>query len=294
MVPGEAVLVETADSLCGVVKSEADRFESFDALIEELGGACPVTGPIYVDGASAGDCIAVNVTGIVSAPVTGTGWTAVIPGLGALTHDQGYTLQPPMEPRTTICKVEGDTITLPIDGRNILIPNRPFLGTIGVAPSKERRISFSQSHEYLGDVDIPQIAAGARLILRCNVDGGLLSLGDAHAAQGDGEITGAAIEVESDVTLSIDVLDQEQAEFTRLPILETPDWIGCIASFQGVGTADCIRAGFVDLVTRLSRFHGFSETGAYQLLGQVGRVQIGNLIDPFYSVMTYVERRYLS
>lgn len=292
--PGERFVVETADSLCGVVKSEADRFDSFEELIDRLGGACPVTGPIHVEGASAGRCIAVNVEDIAPAPLSGSGWTAVIPGLGALTHDQGYTLQPPVEPRTSICTVNRDRIILPVDGRSIEIPTRPFLGTIGVAPGKERRISFSQSHEYLGDVDIPQLGAGSRLILNCNVDGGLLSLGDAHAAQGDGEITGAAIEIESDVTLSVDVLEREEAEFVRLPILEAPEWIGCIASFQGVHTGDCIRAGFVDLVTRMTRFHGFTEMGAYQLLGQVGRVQIGNLIDPFYSVMTYVERRYLS
>lgn len=292
--PGETVFVETADSLCGVIKSSADRFDSFESLVEQLGGACPVTGPIYLQGVRPGDCLAVDIVSVTPAPNSGKGWTAVIPGLGALTHDQGYSLQPSLGPRTTICSVDDERVILPIDGKEIEIPSATFLGTIGVAPRSERRLSFSQSPEYLGDVDIPQIAPGSRLILRSNVEGGLLSLGDAHAAQGDGEITGAAIEVEADVTLRLDVLDPEEAGFVRLPILETPDWIGCIASFQGVHTGDCIRAGFVDLTHRLSRYHGFTEAGAYQLLGQVGRVQIGNLIDPFYSVLTYVERRYLS
>jgi amidase len=291
--PGEIFAVQTADSLCGIVKSELDTFRHFDEVFERLGGACPVTGPVYVEGARAGDVLAVTLHDIAPAPGTGRGWTAVIPGLGSLMHDQGYTLQPPMEPRSTICEVGRDEIVVPIDGKEVRIPARPFLGTVGIAPAQERRITFSQSREYLGDVDIPQLGRGATLLLRCNVDGGLLSLGDAHAAQGDAEITGVAIEIEADVTLSVDVLDADEAEYGSLPMLETDGWVGCVAGFNGVHTADCVRAGFVDLARRLIRRHGFTETGAYQLLGQVGRVQLGNMFDPFYSALTYIERRYL-
>jgi amidase len=291
--PGETIVVQTADSLCGIVKSELDTFTHFDEVFERLGGACPVTGPLYVEGASRGDVLAIKLGDIVAAPATGRGWTALIPGLGALMHDQGYTLQPPMEPRSTICEIGRDEIVLPLDGKEVRLPARPFLGTVGVAPPTERRITFSQSREYLGDVDIPQLGPGSTLLLRCHADGGLLSLGDAHAAQGDAEITGVGIEVEADVTISVDVLDPDEAEYGSLPILEKDEWIGCIAAFQGIHTADCVRAGFVDLARRLVRFHGFSEGGAYQLLGQVGRVQLGNMFDPFYSTLTYVERRYV-
>jgi amidase len=291
--PGETIVVQTADSLCGIVKSELDTFSHFDEVFERLGGACPVTGPLYIEGAKPGDVLAIKLCNIVAAPVTGRGWTALMPGLGALMHDQGYTLQPPMEPRATICEIGPDEIVLPLDGKPVRLPARPFLGTVGIAPPTERRITFSQSREYLGDVDIPQLGAGATLLLRCHADGGLLSLGDAHAAQGDAEITGVGIEVEADVTLSVDVLDPDEAEYGKLPVLETEEWVGCVAGFQGIHTADCVRAGFVDLARRLVRFHGFSEGGAYQLLGQVGRVQLGNMFDPFYSTLTYVERRYI-
>ncbi len=291
--PGERVVVETADSLCGIVKSEADTFAHFDDVLERLGSACPVTGPIYVDGARAGDCVAIKIHEIAPAPVTGTGWTAVIPGLGALTHDQGYSLQPSLEPRTTICSVEGGHVTFPVDGRDVRIDAHPFVGTLGVAPARERRLSFSQSREYLGDVDIPQIGPGTTVILPAHVDGGLVSLGDVHAAQGDAEVTGAAIEVEADVEVTFEVRDRDEAEYIRLPIVETDEWVGAVAGFQGVHLGDCIRAAFVDLVQRLVRYHGYTIEGAYQLLGQVGRVQVGNMIDPFYSALAYVERRYV-
>lgn len=291
--PGRTLVVETVDSLCGLVKSELDTFSHLDEVLERLGGACPVTGPLYVEGAQAGACVAITIEGIVAAPVSGSGWTALIPGLGALVHDQGYTLQPPIEPRSTTCSVDQDAIVLCLDGRDVRIPARPFVGTLGVAPPVERRMSWSQSRDYLGDVDIPQLGPGSTLILPCHVDGAMISLGDVHAAQGDAEITGCAVEVDADVALSVRVLDADEAGYVRLPILETEEWIGCIAGFQGVNIADCIRAGFVDLVRRLARFHGFTEAAAHQLLGQVGKVQIGNLLDPFYSALVYVERRYV-
>lgn len=292
--PGERLVVETADSLCGLVKSERDTFVHIDEVLKRLGGANPVTGPIYVEGARPGQCVAMTIEAIVPAPATGRGWTAVIPGWGALVHDQGYTLQPPVRPATTICQVSPEEVVIPLDGRRVRVPARPFLGTVGVAPRQERRMTLSQSKEYLGDVDVPALGAGATLILPVHVEGALVSMGDAHAVQGDGEITGVAVEVEADATVSFRVLEPEQAGYGRLPILETEEWIGVIGAFQGVGVADCVRAGYVDLVGRLFRQWGFSETGAYQLLGQVGSVRLGNMIDPFYSALVRVDRRYVA
>lgn len=290
---GERFVVETADSLCGIVKTEADTFAHIDEVFARIGGACPVTGPIHVEGARPGDRIAISFEEIVPAPRSGTGWTAVIPGWGALVHDQGYTLQPPLTPRTTICRVTPEEVVVPLDGREFRIPASPFLGTVGVAPLRERRLSLSQSPDYLGDVDVPGLAPGATLILPVHAEGGLVSFGDAHAAQGDAEITGVAVEVEADVTMTIGLLNPDEAAYGRLPVLETDTAVGCIAAFQGVTLADCVRAAYVDLVRRLVRHHGFSEGGAYQLLGQVGRVRIGNMIDPFYSALVTIDRRYL-
>jgi amidase len=92
-----------------------------------------------------------------------------------------------------------------------------------------------------------------------HVDGALVAFGDAHGVQGDGEITGVAVEIEAEVELTMRVRDREEA-------------------------------GFVE---RLHRAHGFSRADAYQLLGQVGRVRVGNMIDPFFSVLASVEWRYL-
>ena len=62
---------------------------------------------------------------------------------------------------------------------------------------------------------------------------------------------------------------------------------------HGVNLGDCARAAYTDLLRRLLRGYGFTQLDAYQLLGQVGRLRVGNMIDPFYSVLATVERRYL-
>ena len=121
----------------------------------------------------------------------------------------------------------------------------------------------------------------------------LLAAGDAHGAQGDGEITGAALEIEAEAELSCRPVDREEAGFVGLPQLNTEASIGSIGAFQGNDLTTCARAAYVDLVLRLVRFFDFSEIDAYQLLGQVGRLRIGNMIDPFYSVLASVDRRYV-
>jgi amidase len=83
------------------------------------------------------------------------------------------------------------------------------------------------------------------------------------------------------------------AGFVALPQLDTAEAIGSLAGLHGAELTSCARAAYTDLVERLHRRHGFTRTDAYQLLGQAGRLQVGNMIDPFYSVLATVERRYL-
>jgi amidase len=292
--PGEPFVVETADAVCGLIKTDRDVVGSLDELLDRLGGANPVTGPIHVEGARPGDCIAVTIEEIVAAPTSGTGWTTIIPGWGGLTHDRGYTILDSLAPRSTICRIDGGEARFRLDGRDVRVPVEPFLGTVGVAPKLERRLSLSQSAEYLGDADIRAVAAGSTLVLPVHVEGALLAMGDAHAAQGEGEVTGVAVEVEADVRLRVDVLSGEQAQYGRFPMLETAAWTGVVVAQQGVPLTACIQAGYVDLCRRLERYHGFSREGAYTLLGQVGRVRIGNMCDPFYSCLVTLPRRYLA
>ncbi|HET8740109.1 MAG TPA: acetamidase/formamidase family protein [Acidimicrobiia bacterium] len=289
---GERVIVDTTDSICGIWREARPEGMHIDEVIERLGGACPLTGPFAVTGAAAGDILEVDFHRVEPRPLVGTGWTGSFRGFGALTTDV-YGLQDPLPVGLEEIAYDSEAAHLRAGGRDRAIPIHPFLGTVGVAPPRERRMSFSQAPEYLGDVDQPGITAGSTLVLPVNVDGGLLSLGDAHAAQGDGEITGVGIEIESTVELTVRVSDRETSGFVSLPQLNTVEAIGSIAGLQGVSLSDCARAAYTDLARRLITSYGFDREDAYVLLGQVGRLQVGNMIDPFYSVCASVGRRFV-
>ncbi len=290
--PGERFVVETADSLCGLVKREAPQGFAIDEVIGRLGGACRVTGPVYVRGAAPGGVLEVHIEAVRAVPERGQAWTGIFAGFGALSAD-GYSIQEPLDPVTTLVSYDAQAATLPLASGQVRIPVRPFLGTVGVAPRYERRMSFSQSPEYLGDVDLPDLTAGATLTLPVHADGALLALGDAHAAQGDGEITGAAIEIEAEAELWCVPRDADDVGFTGLPQLNTATSIGSIAGLQGNDLTYCVRAAYRDLVLRLNRHYGMATRDAYLLLGQVGRLRVGNMIDPYYSVLASIDRVYL-
>lgn len=289
---GERVVAKTADSLCGLWASVPATGMHIDEVIDRLGGACPLTGPFAVAGAERGDVIEVELHRVDPDPPSGSAWTGVFGGFGALSTDV-YGLQDALPLGTRRIPYHDGQAHFEVAGRSIPIPLHPFLGTVGVAPARERRMSFSQSPEYLGDVDQPGVTAGATLVLPVHVPGALLSLGDAHAAQGDGEITGVAVEIEAEVEFTVRVNEPDAVGFTGLPQLNTVESIGSIAGYQGVNLGDCARAAYADLTRRLVRHHGFGLSEAYQLLGQVGRLQVGNMIDPFYSVTASVERRFI-
>ncbi len=289
---GEKVAVATADSICGLWREQPMEGMHIDQVIERLGGACPLTGPFAISGAVAGGVIEVEIHNVEPDPVSGTGWTGLFHGFGALSTDV-YGLQEPLDVGLGAVEYQDGFASLQGGGKLRKIPLHPFLGTVGVAPSRERRMSFSQAPEYLGDVDQPGITAESTLVLPVNIDGALLSLGDAHAAQGDGEITGVGVEIEAKVEMTVTVSDRDAAGFVGLPQLNTADSIGSIAGFQGVNLGDCARAAYSDLVRRLVAFHGFTSLEAYTLLGQVGRLKVGNMIDPFYSVLASLDRRFI-
>jgi acetamidase/formamidase len=248
---------------------------------------------VHVAGAVRGGVLEVHIEAVRPVPAVGQAWTGVFSGFGALSSD-AFSIQAQLEPGTTLVPYDTDAASLDVGGRTARIPLRPFLGTVGVAPAAERRLSFSQSPEYLGDVDLPDLTGGATLVLPVHADGALLALGDAHAAQGDGEITGAAIEIEAEADLRCVPREADEAGFTGLPQLNTATSIGSIAGLQGNDLTDCARAAYRDLMLRLTRYYGLPQREAYMLLGQVGRLQVGNMIDPFYSVLASIDRSYLA
>jgi acetamidase/formamidase len=178
---------------------------------------------------------------------------------------------------------------MPFQSGTVRLPSRPFIGTIGVAPTYERRMTLSQSPDYLGDLDIPDLRAGSTIHMRANHAGGLFSLGDVHAAQGDGEVGGVAVEIAAKVTLKVDITPRGESQLRRLPLLVDEERIGVIAAFQGLPTSLCVRSAAVELCELLTRL-GMSTGDTIQYLSAAARVRVGNMFEPFYSAFVSVDR----
>ena len=203
MAPGETVAFETVDA-SGKQLTPASTVADVAAL--DFDKVNPVTGPVYVDGAEPGDALKVT---IESFAPSGWGWTANIPGFGLLTD------QFP-EPALHLWKYDPATMAPAMYGPGGRVPLKPFTGVIGCAPSEPGLHSIVPPRWVGGNMDIRDIAAGTILYLPVAVPGALFSVGDCHAAQGDGEVCGTAIESPMTVTLTFDLVKGANLKSPRL------------------------------------------------------------------------------
>jgi acetamidase/formamidase len=168
------------------------------------------------------------------------------------------------------------------------VPFCPFIGSIGVAPRYGRVETTLTPGEFGGNMDFREITAGTTLLLPVWVKGAYLSFGDVHALQGDGEVNGTALEVTAEVTLKIDVIKGNDAEWPRLIDSEFIMVIGSARPLM-----DCIRISQMSLLSWLTTEYGFHREEAWQLMAQVGEIRIANIVDPAYTAASKFPKRYL-
>lgn len=271
--PGAVVLCETHDAFEGKIKSETDK-PSERLNFPYLN---PQNGPIYVNGAEKGDCLAVYIRSIRPRGPQPVGTTCLIPEFGGLVGTGTTALLNAPLPE----KVRKVTVT-PEGGvrwsDKITLPYQPFIGTIGTSPEIEA-ISSLQPDYYGGNMDLPDVGVDAVIYLPVNVKGALLYLGDCHATQGDGELCGVAIEHPTVTTVQVDLIKGWTIAWPRL---ETSTFIMTIGS--GRPMEDAARIAYRELIRWMVHDYGFETLDAYMLLTQCGRVRLGNMVDPKYTL----------
>ncbi|MGH1483168.1 MAG: acetamidase/formamidase family protein, partial [Geminicoccales bacterium] len=161
---------------------------------------------------------------------------------------------------------------------------KPFTGTIGVAPAEAGEHSIVPPRRVGGNMDVRDLAAGTELYLPVEVAGALFSVGDTHAAQGDGEVCGTAIESPMDVSLTFDLVkgvDLRHPRFTTPgPVSRHLDEKGYVVT-TGIGpdlfqaSRDAVSA-MIDLV---SKHHAMSAVDAYMLASVCGDLRISEIVD---------------
>ena len=273
--PGETVTLETIDASGGQLSGNSI---TADVAKLDLGRVNPVTGPVRVDGAEPGDGLKVTLLGFQP---SGWGWTALIPGFGLLAD------QFP-DPALHLWKHEAGSTAPLAFGKLARVPLRPFAGTLGVAPAEHGHHSVVPPRRVGGNMDFRDLVAGAELYLPVEVAGALFSLGDTHAAQGDGEVCGTAIESPMTVTVKLDLIKQADLScplvFPRAYLppssLRMDNAKGYDAT-TGIGP-DLMagaRAAVSAMVDLLSNRHGISPGEAYMMCSVAGDLRISEIVD---------------
>lgn len=281
--PGDQVVFDVTDAAGGQLKPTSGLADLGALVFERIN---PVCGPIYVDGALPGDILQVT---ILAFTPSGWGWTANIPGFGLLADEF-------KEPALRIWSYDAASLAPAAYGKWARVPLKPFCGTIGLAPAAAGLHSIVPPRRVGGNLDIRDLNAGTVLYLPVEVSGALFSVGDTHAAQGDGEVCGTAIESPMQVALQFDLIRQTPLAFPRFttpgPVTRHLDGAGYEVT-TGIGpdlmlaSRDAVR-GMIDLLTRQ---HGMPAVDAYLLCSVCGDLRISEIVDlPNWTVSFYFPR----
>lgn len=265
MAPGDEVELHLRDGSNGQVTrhSTAESMLGLDPAQMD-----PLTGPVWVEGAQPGDALRVELLEIATAD---WGWSGIIPGLGLLVD----TFPGPL---LRFWDLDGPGVRI---GGDVVLPFDPMVGVVGVAPARPGPHPSVVPTEAGGNMDVKYVTAGSVVHLPVLVDGALLSLGDAHARQGDGELSGTAIECEADVVVRIDLDKGTGIDAPMVDSAPDPAPQEALRSFLGVGPDlfQACRDAALRATGALAEALGIDDADAYALLGTVGELRVHEIVD---------------
>lgn len=254
----------------------------------------PLVGPVYIEGAEPGDLLAATIQKIelnrayaYSRHRTHFAFlTGEVPGKELLLNEP--IPENKFDWQLDLKRNIGTLELKKSRQKRIGIPLHPFLGSIGVAPRFGRVETSTTPGEYGGNMDCIETKEGAILYLPVWVRGAYLAFGDVHAAQGDGELCGVALETTAEVTFKLDVIKDKNIEWPRLE-----DETHIMTAGSGRPLMECVRIAQVELVKWLVNDYGFEKWEAFQVISQASTMRIGNVCDPNYTVVAKFPKKYL-
>src|ERR1700683_835955 len=279
--------VYTEDAFGGRVTSETDLVSQ----VIEFPFVNPQTGPFYIEGAEPGDTVAVHFVSIT--PAKDWGASTTIPLFGALTSTHlTALLNDPLPELVWIYQFDRTANTCRFQAKHgdfsVDLPMNPMHGTVGVAPANLEARSALVPDAFGGNMDTPEMRAGTTCYLGVNVEGALLSLGDGHARQGEGETCGVAVETSMNTVMIVDLIKGTPCPWPRL---EPDDYIMVAGSARPL--EDAFRIAHTELVLWMAAQYGLDPMDAYQLVTQAVEAPLANVVDVNYTSMAKMPKRYL-
>ncbi|WP_226361865.1 acetamidase/formamidase family protein [Pseudonocardia sp. ICBG1142] len=286
--PGTCLRLWTEDAFSGRLTSTSDR----PSAVLDMSEVNPQTGPFHVEGAEPGDTLAVHLVELT--PARDWGASTLIPLFGALsTTERTALLHEPLPERTWIYQLDRAAGTVLFEATSadlrLELPCNPTLGTVGVAPPGREVRSSLVPDVFGGNMDTPEMRAGATCYLQVNVPGALFSVGDGHYRQGEGESCGTAVEGAMDVVLIVELIKNSPAP--AWPRIETDTHYVVVGSARPL--EDAWRASQVGMIAWLGELYGLDRLDAYQLLTQAAESPLANVVDTNYSAVTKIAKALL-
>jgi amidase len=282
--PGDILETNTVDAFGNAIQKPGDTLE----LVK---GDNPLTGPFYIETAEPGDTLAVKILDLQVDGNQGVG--AFAPGFGAL-NETNYTpmVHPPLPEKIWFYPIDHATNTATFRALDtnfsVKIPLHPFFGCIGVAPAGGEARSSVVPAEFGGNMDSPEASVGNTVYFPVNVPGALLYMGDGHAAMGDGEVAGTAIEVPLRARIQVNVIKHQKISWPRF---ENDEAIMTVGAYRPLD--DSLRIAFTELIAWMHNDYGLSELDSYELLSKVAKIHLNEMVDPNYVVVASIEKKYL-
>ncbi|MGH2443711.1 MAG: acetamidase/formamidase family protein [Chloroflexota bacterium] len=281
---GETVQFDLLDAGGGQIQPSS-TVGAIDAL--DFARVDQVHGPIYVEGAEPGDTLQIE---FLSLEPAGWGWTAIIPGFGLLAGEFP-------ESALHIWRLEdGSAEFLP----GINVPLDPFCGEIGLAHAENGAFSTIPPYRTGGNLDTKHLTQGSTLYLPIEVEGALYSMGDGHAAQGDGEVCGTAIETPMQATVRLTVRKDLRVPAPQVLIAGPLTPRTNTATWYATGGIDsdlleASRRAVRQMIEHLEHRYGLSGADAYMLCSVAVDLKICEVVDaPNWLVGAYLPQSIFS
>ena len=252
---GDTIIFECRDAFNRAIQKSTDLPTDLD-----FDRVNPATGPVFVEGAEPGDTLEVH---IVKIKVAEQGACCIVPNFGFLAPEYP-------EPWTRIIPIKDGYAEF---GKGIRIPIDPFPGTLVVAPLGEGEGTLVPK-DHGGNMDTKAIKQGTVLYLPVFVPGALFGVGDVHAAQGDGEVCGTAVEIDAEVTIKLIVNKQKKV---KRPQFETSDYYMTTAYAET--TDEAAKIALRDMIDWLVTEKGLTRQEAYALCSCAVDMRISQLVD---------------
>jgi amidase len=278
--PGDTVRTWTVDA--GGVDSKGVR--------RSLGGN-PETGPFYIEGAMPGDTLVVKLNRIrLNRDSAGSGTqiasSALTPGYVRRTkYDDKFDGSWILDREKGVARLKQPTERL----KNYTVKLQPMLGCVAVAPPGHMAYRTGFLGSYGGNMDYNQIREGTTLYLPISVQGALLFVGDGHAAEGDGELTGDALETSMDVEFIVNLI---KGESTGAPRAENDEFIMALGIANSL--PDAVQSATTELANWLQREYKLEPNEAAIVLGTAMHYNIAELVDPLVHVVAKVPKNALA